>query len=467
MKVPLEYQQSTLEFLNCLMTGLSYLCIYNILLETAQGKVGDDNLASLEREVSNCMYVVKDVLKSNKTLKKLFKELNEDATAKYYEFGINCLVRMANSFEIKHAEAKTKGYIGAQYAYLNEALILLKAMDNDSFNDKKALQKKFEGLKKKADEVKTMIDQVYQCPIPPRDQLKDIKPIEQKVRPMEPKNIRIPPKDAQYFSGFASEEMETTRSSLSLFLTNKKQHAEKTLFDLKEQLLSMNRTYNIPFLKNCASLSTTLINDEFKKKILAIKTRGESAFPEMLNQEAMSRKLIEKQFEDLDRIINKEVEQDKSALQLAGQGGYTTFVQAFQDQLTNLNNIKGAYRTYKAISEKLVSSHERFKGWLGKLANPNLNVEDLVKIPDLDAFVQANAEDIATLKKLSDGIETVIYTHIRSDFEAVMHVLNEIDVETLTQKISMNEKNLETIYKDINERLGPLSLTFEEKVFRF
>ena len=465
MKVPLEYQQSTLEFLNCLMTGLSYLCIYNILLETAQGKVGDDNLASLEREVSNCMYVVKDVLKNNKTLKKLFKDLNEDATSKYYEFGINCLVRMANSFEIKHSEAKSKGFIGAQYAYLNEALILLKAMDNDSFNDKKTLQKKFEGLKKKSEEVKTMIDQVYQCPIPGRDQLKDIKPIEQKVRPMEPKNIRIPPKDAQYFAGFVSEEMETTRSSLGLFLTNKKQHAEKTMFDLKEQLQAMNSTYNIPFLKNCGSLATTLINDEFKKKILAIKSRGEAAFPEMLNQDNLTRKLIEKQFDELDRIINKEVEQDKAALQLAGQGGYTTFVQAFQDQLTNLNNIKGAYRTYKTIAEKLVSSHERFKGWLTKLANPNLNIDDLVKIPDLDAFVQANAEDIASLKKLSDGVEMVLNSHIAGDFNAVMGVLNEIDVEGLTQKISMNEKNLESIYKDINERLGPLSLTFEEKVF--
>ena len=358
MKVPLEYQPSTLEFLCCLMTGLAYLCIYNILLETAQGTVGDENLASLEREVSNCFYTVKDVLKNNSTLRKLFKELNEDVISKYYEFGINCLIRTANVFEKKHAEAKAKGYIGIQYAYLHEVEVLLKNMDNESFKDKKDLQKKFQPIIKKAEETKILIDQVFQCKIPKREELNDIKPIEQRVRPLEPKNIRIPPKDAEFFAGFVSEEMEATRSSLTLFITNKRQHVEKSLYDLREKMQQLNQTYNIPFLKNSGNLSQTLINDDFKKKLLFIRENGDKKFLGLLNQDQTARGQLEKSFADIDDLVNKELEKDKQALAYCQQGNYTTFVQSFAEQLDTINNLKQGFRAYKAIDEKINNSHK-------------------------------------------------------------------------------------------------------------
>lgn len=79
---------------------------------TESGQSNDDNLASLEREISNHFYVVKDILKTESTLKKYFGYILEDVLSKYFEFGINCLVRMANNYQKKHEEAKTKGHNG-------------------------------------------------------------------------------------------------------------------------------------------------------------------------------------------------------------------------------------------------------------------------------------------------------------------------------------------------------------------
>lgn len=464
MKVPLEYESSSIEFLIGLMNGLGYLCVFNILLITAQGKVADESLASLEREISNCFYVVKDVIKNNSAMKKLFKDLNDDVLSKYYEFGINCLVRVANSFEVKQAEVKTKGHIGYQYAYLLEAIAILNNMDKDSFKDKKELQKKFDPLRKKAEEVKIMIDQVFKCPIPKRTELNDIKPLEHKVRPLEPKNIRIAPANESAFSSFISEEVETTRSSLTLFVTNKRQHVEKTMFDLNERIQSMNQTYNVPFLRNCGNLSESIMTDEFKNKILLIREKGESAFKGLVDQNLSKRQEVENLIGELDNLVNRELDRDKQMQSMGAS--YTTFSQAFGEHIQNLSQIKSTVGGYKSMNDRLVTSHNQYKNWLPKLADPQLNINELLKIPDLEEFVKTNGEDLTTLKKLSDGIQMILNQHISAEQGNIIQALEEVNIEAQAKKISMNETDLATIYKDINEKIGPLCLSFEEKVFR-
>lgn len=462
MKLPLEYRPSTLEFLNALLTGLSYLCISQILLESSQGKVSEENMASLEREISNHFFIVKDVVKSDSQLKKLFGYLLEDVLAKYYEYGINCLLRVSNSFEAKHNEAKSKGFNGAQIAYLQEAVNLLKNMDKESFAEKKALQKKYEPLKKKLEDAILMNNEVFKAKIPPRSELNDIKPIETKVRPLEPKNIRVPPPDAEYFANFTCPEMENVKSSLNLFITNKKQHVEKTLFDLKERMNEINKTYNVPYLKSLAAMGE--ISPDTERKVAAIREQGEKAFVAEMDKVAKNRQAIDATLQGIDKLVQNENEKDSKAISACQNANYATFSNAFADQMAKLGEIKTGYRSYRAIEDKCFAEFDRFKGYLAKIANPGVPLKDLASNAEMDGYVRDNKEALTTLKKFADGVDMLVNQHLKADMDNILNTLKEIDVDGYSQKVLMNETNLENIYKAINEKLGPLVLAFEEKV---
>lgn len=462
MKLPLEYRPSTLEFLNALLTGLAYMCIFNILLEGSPGQVSDENLASLEREISNHFYIVKDVIKTDSQLKKLFGYLLEDVLSKYYEFGINCLIRVANSFQKKHEEAKTKGFNALEIAYLQEALNLVKNMDRESFNDKKALKAKFDPIKKRLDEAILMNDQVFKAKIPQRSELTHIKPIETKVRPLEPKNIRVPPQDAEYFNNFASPEMEGVKSSLSLFITNKKQHVEKTLFDLKERMTDLNKTYNIPYLRSLATAGE--IGPEVEKKVQAIRQMGDQAFIGEVEKLTKNRQAIEASFGAIDKLVQSENEKDAKAMSLAQNSNMVTFTNSFADQFQKLGEIKNGFRSYQSIEQKCITEMERFRGYLSKIANPGVSIKDLTANPQMDSFMQENKESLMNLKKYADGVDMLINSHLKADMDAILSTLKDIEVEKYAQKVLMNETNLEQIYHQINEKLGPMVMSFEEKV---
>jgi hypothetical protein len=63
---------------------------------------------------------------------------------------------------------------------------------------------------------------VYKCPVPKEEELNHVPPLKTPITPIEPKNIRMPPPDAPYFSVFLSEKIEGVRSSINLFVSNKK-----------------------------------------------------------------------------------------------------------------------------------------------------------------------------------------------------------------------------------------------------
>lgn len=464
IKLPLEYKPSTIEFLNALMNGLGYLCLYNIMCEIQGAEVKDENLASLEREISNHFYVVKDILKADKALQKVFGYLLDDVYAKYFEFGINCLVRMANSFEKQHAEAKTKGFIGIQIAYLSEALLLVKNMDKgDNFPEKKNLLKKFEPLKKKHDDAVLMNNQVYNAKIPQRTELTHINPISEKIRPLEPKNIRVLPEEAPLFGAFKSEEMEGVRSSLLLFISNKKQHVEKTMVDLKERITFINKTYNVPILKGIAN-ADQVMSPETANKISQIKATGERGFSDLIGKVTELRRGIDQTFVEIDKTIAAENEKDKQALSMVQGGNYVTFEHAFGDQVAALNGIRNNYREYRVTEEKLLAEFDKYRGLLPQLTAANVDLKSLVSNHDLAAFAQENKEDLTMLKKLSDGLDALVGQHLRAEMETMLTILKEIDVDGLSAKVLMNEKDIQSIYKDINESIGSLALGFEEKV---
>ena len=464
MKVPFEFQPSTLEFLLSLVNGLAYKCIHSIFLESG-GKISDEDLAALEQEISKDFFTVRQLIQSNPNLKKTFGYLYDDSSATFYEFGISAVIRMAKVFEDKHKDAKTKGFIGIQAAYLREAQSMIKALDRETFSERKNIQAKFSGtVSKQLDEVMIMINEVFQCSIPARESLNYIKQIEQKVRPIEPKNIRIPPQEANFFANFRSEEMETVGTSLNLFVNNKKQHIEKTIIDLKEKMNDLNKNYNIPFLKSCSNLGESVLTPQFIAKLKSIRDVGEPGFQKLLADVAVSKQGIEANFQTIDKLLAQEVDKDKQTLSTVQNASYTTFLQAFADNIANVNNIKSNYRNQRGIEERLQQGVEKFRQQLPRLANSSIDPKELVKVAHLDEFISKNQENLQLLKKYSDGVEILINQHIQKEEDTLIKMLKEIDVDGLSGKCLMNEKTIDGIYTEINEQLGPLITSFEEKV---
>lgn len=463
MKIPLEYQSSSLEFLNAFLSGTAYLCILEILKQGGQGKMSEEDFASLDQEISKNFFIVRDIIKSNNALKKIFSYLNEDIASRYYDHGISALVRMAKVFEAKHHEAKSKGFNGIQLAYLREAQNLINYASKESFADQKMILNKYSFIPKLIEDATLLNNEVFKAAIPPRDQLTHIKPIEQKVRPIEPKNVRIPPKDIEYFKNFKSEEMETVRTSLQLFISNKREHVDKTLFDLKENLNEMGKAYNIPFLKVCTNINEVILNDEFKKKVTKIREIGDKGYQDLVSQVQHFKQVIDNGFKHIDSIVDQEIQKDKQALATLQNGNYTTFVAAFNDQITNVNSLKSSYRNYRAIEERILSSFDQFKSILPKLGDRNVDMQELLKVPDLDQFITQNKESLLQLKKLAEGLDTLINKYLGEQQKTITEALNSIDVEGSSQKVLMNEKSLDEIFHGINEKINPLLTSFEEK----
>jgi hypothetical protein len=339
MKLPFELRADALDFLLGLTEGMSYLCFYYMFEDGSNPAVSGDNLASLEKEVARWFFLCRQSLKASKDLKKIMKGLYPEILEYYYLYNFNCLVRTIKIAGIKHDAEKTKGFIGIQYAYMLEAESLMKQMKkDDKFPGKDDLYRRW---KKDVEPLmyptKEKIRQVYKCPIPKPDQLDLIKPISTKVTPIEPKNIRVPPPDAPYFTGFFSEKVESLRSSIQLFISNKKQHIQKTYFDLTEKMREIYANNNIETLVHCANLNGLVMTEEFKTNLKVFKEMngGASSYHTINQNLTKYSQQIEKLFGDIDKLVVNEQANDKQVASTTGNANaITPFVSANQAELS-------------------------------------------------------------------------------------------------------------------------------------
>lgn len=332
MKVPLELRPDSLEFLLGLTEGLSYLCFYYMFEDESNPAVKGDNLASLEKEIAKWFFVCRNSLTSNKDLRKIMKHLYPDILEYYYLYTFNSIVRAIRLTGEQHEAQKTKGFIGIQYAYMLEAEALVKQMKNDDkFPGKDDIKRRYEKeINPLQSAVYEKIKQVYKCPIPKPQELDFIKPIQTKVTEIEPKNIRIPPPDAPYFSAFYSEKLEGLRSSIQLFISNKKQHIQKSYYDVQEKMREVYSNNNVEALAHCMDLKEMVLNDEFKTQMKVFKEmNGGGATLHNINQNLQNYSaMIEAVMANCDQLI---LEQQKLDQELRGITGNDNSITSFED----------------------------------------------------------------------------------------------------------------------------------------
>jgi hypothetical protein len=341
MKVPFELRPDSLEFLLGLTEGLSYLCFFYMFEDGSNPAVKGANLCSLEDEIAKWFWLCRNSMRSNKKLKKMMKDIYPDILSYYYNYRYNSLCRAVQLLGDLHNAQKNKGFIGIQYAYMLEAEALIKQMKNDDkFPDRDALKKRYEReLKKLASDTKMKIDQVYKCPIPRGEQLNWIKPIQTKITAIEPKNIRIPPPDAPYFSSFFSEKVEGVRSSINLFVSNKKQHIQKSFFDLAEKLREIYTLNNVEALANCANLNDMVMNENFKTQLRVFKevNGGAQAYHQINQNLDMYSQMIENQLQEADQLALTERRNDEQIIKTTGNANaMTSFEDANKAELNQL-----------------------------------------------------------------------------------------------------------------------------------
>ncbi len=341
VKIPMEFKPSSLEFLLGLFEGLSYLCFFEIFNSNPNAGVGEDNLASLEREIAKWFYLCRDNLKANKDLMKVMKHVYEDVLSYYYNYNYNAITRTVKFLGEKHAAEKSKGWIGKQYAYVLEGEALIKQMDkDDKFADKKSIKDRFQNeMLPLKTELFELNKQVFKAVVPNPEELDEIKPIQTKVTPLEPKNIRIPPTEANYFAPFLSDKVEGLRGSLVLFMNNKKDHIQKTHFDLKEKIREVYSTYNIEMLKNYTSAGDVSNNENFKNnhRVFREMNGGKAGYEQMNMKLQQLQQQIESAFGQIDSTISNEDSNDQQLESIAGRGNMTSFRDANKGELNQLN----------------------------------------------------------------------------------------------------------------------------------
>lgn len=347
MKVPLELRQDSLEFLLGLTEGLSYLCFYYMFEDGSNPAVKGDNLASLEKEIAKWFFICRKSLMSNKTLKKLMKDIYPDILEYYYLYTFNSYVRAIRLLGELHEVEKTKGHIGVQYAYMLEAEALIKQMKkDDKFPGKNNIKTRYEKeVKPYQHAVNEKIRQVYKCPVPAPNQLNFIKPIQTKVSGIEPKNIRIPPPDAPYFSGFYSEKLEGLRSSIQLFISNKKQHIQKSFYDIQEKMREIYGNNNVEALAHCMDLKGAVLNDDFKTKLKIFKEmNGGGATLNNINQNLKNYSgMIENVLQKCDKILLEQRQGDQELAKISGQdNAITSFEDANKAEIGQLTRMKNS-----------------------------------------------------------------------------------------------------------------------------
>ena len=116
------------------------------------------------------------------------------------------------------------------------------------------------------------------------------------------------------------------------------------------------------------------------------------------------------------------------------------------------------------MDEKAEEQFRNFSPWLDLFSHPNPNFEQFTHIPEMEEFLNNNSEAVGRLVKAHGAIHKLTDGFLKPEHDEIIQNLQEIDIEKLTQKIAMREKNQEEIYKDISQSIGGKVDLFEERV---
>jgi len=116
------------------------------------------------------------------------------------------------------------------------------------------------------------------------------------------------------------------------------------------------------------------------------------------------------------------------------------------------------------MDDKSRQEFNQRQNFLQLFDQPNPDFSSFTQVPQLEAFVSANQDEIGNLKKHTDVTNRIMNQFIKPTHDNIMKGLDSINVDGETQKIIMREKTQTEIFDVINQRFGNQFTDFEDKV---
>jgi hypothetical protein len=361
MKLPFEFSQENLMFLQYMFEALAYQMMMKIFDLNPNFQNDQGPVVSLCREVYVWFSKCKQVLDNSKDVKNYHSALGRLVVYNYYDWGFKTLGKTATFLMVKHEGAITKGHIGTAISYLGQLRGFVESVLKDKTLEKQQ-KKEFEArwdkewgpmLKKLEEKNK----EVYKAVVPKPGEVKAIEEWENAITDSAPVNIYVPPEGFEHFQNFLSEELEKIESNLQLYLQNKKQFLQKLSFDIQQKKEQIYREKNIPFILTSKSLSGAKLDDSFfqNMKLIGQTNGGLQGYEGLKNKVQNERNDVGSILAHIDQKVTAVKNDDAKFIAELKQSGIDALVDWVNFDVANqdlISNIIGKY-FYFLIGKKL------------------------------------------------------------------------------------------------------------------
>ena len=265
MKAPPEFTPESLNFLRYLFEALTYNCMLRILEQNPAST--PESQASLDKEIATLFLRSKQVMENSKLVRKLFDAFLSDVSYNHYRFAYESIDRARLKLVKMHEQEITKGYAGIALGYMEQAQNLIQVMDHDKSvkkEDKKSFTDRFnKEMLPMYKDVKEKNDKIYKSVVPHGKDLTWVAKWDKEIPDSVPDNMYVPPANSHCFQHFLSDELETVKSNLQLFVTNKKQSIQKMFYDMKDKKDQVYKEQKVEFIINSQAQSNSQMDPKF------------------------------------------------------------------------------------------------------------------------------------------------------------------------------------------------------------
>lgn len=421
MKLPFEFSDENLAFLNFVFEGLSYLAMFRAFCKNESFSKDQAKMASLSRQIHVCFSKAKSIADEIKTIRSYHEQIIPDVYYNYYKFGYDACALICEKLLMDHEVEVTKGYNGMAISYMNQINVLMHCIDKERYLKKEDKQQ-FEMMYKKAGWDARLSDtveknnKIYKSVVPKSGEKNCIPEWENVITDKAPLNIYLPPDGYQHFQYFLSEELEKINSNLMLYVQNRKQFLQKLYYDINTKKEQVYREKNINFILSANSLQAAKLDDDFfiNLGIVTKDNGGLAGYEKLKNNMNNEKSELSSVLGQIDQKIMQTKKDDTDFVNtLKNQGNqgmveYVTFDAGNRDLVNNILGIHTNKQQYDAMEQPIGPDYQNFMSWLVKFSDTSVNWNDYTKQNEAAAYISDHQNDIAAVVKADQLISQII-----------------------------------------------------------